>query len=154
MTAIVSTLLVGVLSALVPLVNIEAYLAVAAAEVSTPAVLLAAVGAVGQMVGKLLWYQAGVSSARVPWLGRKMQQPKWKARLEKWRARTAGRPFFTGVLLFVSAFIGFPPYAVIAALAGVLRANLVVFLVTGLVGRFLRFWAVLATAGAALRFFS
>ncbi len=150
MTAIVSTLLVGVASALVPLINVEAYLVVMATEMSAPDVVLSAVGAVGQMIGKLLWYQAGVSSTRFPWLGRKLRQPKWAARLTKWQARTAGRPYFTAALLFGSAFTGFPPYAVIAALAGVLRANIAVFLVTGLVGRFLRFWVVLATADAAV----
>jgi membrane protein YqaA with SNARE-associated domain len=39
---------------------------------------------------------------------------------------------------------GFPPLAVIAVLAGTLRMNFVIFIVTVFVGRTIRFWLVLA----------
>ena len=131
-------------SALVPILNAEAYVALAAKD--HPEVLVAAIAAVGQMVGKILWYYAGANAERLPYIRRKMEKPRTRASMDKWQARTQGRPWFTALLLFVSAAAGIPPYAVMAALAGVLRANLVVFLVTGLVGRFLRFWVVAAAA--------
>ena len=131
-------------SALIPILNAEAYVAVAAN--AHPAALIALIAAMGQMVGKTLWFYAGAHAERLPWIHRKMDRPKSRASMEKWQQRTQGRPWFTAALLFASAWAGIPPYAVIAALAGVLRVNLLVFLVTGLVGRFLRFWMVAEAA--------
>jgi membrane protein YqaA with SNARE-associated domain len=131
-------------SALVPILNAEAYVALAAH--SHPALLIALVAAVGQMVGKVLWYYAGANAERLPYIHRKMDRPKTRASMDRWQARTQGRPWFTAMLLFLSAWAGFPPYAVMAALAGVLRVSFVVFLLTGFVGRFLRFWIVAAAA--------
>lgn len=131
-------------SALIPILNAEAYVAVAANN--HPAVLVALIAAVGQMVGKTLWYYAGANAEKLPSIHRRMNKPKPRASMEKWQERTQGRPWFTALLLFASAWAGIPPYAVMAALAGVLRVNFLVFAVTGLVGRFLRFWIVAAAA--------
>ncbi|MBA3780664.1 VTT domain-containing protein [Nocardioides sp. InS609-2] len=131
-------------SALIPILNAEAYVAVAAN--TYPAILIASVAAVGQMVGKTLWYYAGANAEKLPWIHARMDKPKSRASMEKWQERTQGRPWFTAALLFASAWAGIPPYAVMAALAGVLRVNFLVFLLTGLVGRFLRFWIVAAAA--------
>lgn len=144
MKLLLGTFLFSFGSALVPILNAEAYIVVAAN--SYPALLIAVVASVGQMVGKVLWYYAGANAEKLPYIHRKMERPKTRASMEKWQARTQGRPWFTALLLFVSAWAGIPPYAVMAALAGVLRVNIVVFLVTGLVGRFLRFWIVAAAA--------
>lgn len=148
MKLLIGTFVFSFGSALVPILNAEAYVAVAAN--SHPAVLIALVAAVGQMVGKVLWYYAGAHAEKLPYIHRKMERPKTRASMDKWQARTHGRPWFTALLLFASAWAGFPPYAVMAALAGVLRVSFVVFLVTGLVGRFLRFWIVAAAASSLL----
>jgi membrane protein YqaA with SNARE-associated domain len=107
-------------SALVPLINIEAYL--------------------------------GASSLSWAWVRRRMETPKARARLEKWRTRTHERPLFAGALVFLSAFSGFPPFAILAVLAGQLRMNLALFFVLGLAGRWLRFTAVLGSAEWLVRF--
>ena len=52
----------------------------------------------------------------------------------------------TGALVLVSAFSGFPPFAILAVLAGQLRMHLALFFVLGLAGRWLRFTAVLGGA--------
>lgn len=133
----------AVLSALVPLINIEAIIVLASAKDSAPDWLLILMSAVGQMTGKLFWYYGGRELQRFGFVARRMNKPKAKAAMERWHARTEGRPWFTAGLLFVSAVVGLPPYAVIAVLAGVLRVRLWIFLVTGFVGRALRFWAVI-----------
>lgn len=46
-----------------------------------------------------------------------------------------------------SGFLGLPPYAVVAALAGTMRVNIVVFELTGLLGRAARFLVVLLGVG-------
>jgi membrane protein YqaA with SNARE-associated domain len=148
---VIWTVFLGALaSALIPVINIEAILALAAGKEPglTAALVLAA--SVGQMSGKVLWYWGGMHVDRAPWVRKHLEKPRPKATLDKWHERAEGRPWFTAGLLFFSAAVGLPPYAVMAVLAGVLRVNFVVFLVTGFLGRLVRFWAVVAGTTALL----
>lgn len=139
---------VSVASALLPLINVEAYLVGLTALTATDAVWsLALVGGVGQMVGKVVWYYLGANALKWGSVRRKLEKPKARAKLELWRDRTHDRPWFAAGLVFVSAVTGFPPFAIIAVLAGQLRMNLGMFVVVGTVGRTLRFAAVLGGAG-------
>ena len=147
MRDLLGVLALGFASALFPLVNIEAILGVRAAVAELVGIwLLARVAAVGQMVGKIIWYYLGASALNWGWIRRKVEQPKNAARLETWRARTHDRPVVAGLLVFVSAASGVPPFAILSVLAGQLRMNLLLFCVIGLVGRWLRFVAVLGGA--------
>ena len=138
----------GFASALVPIINIEAYLAVRAAVTEVGSVwTLSFVAAVGQMVGKLIWYQIGASSLGWGWVRRKVEKPKARARLELWRSRTHERPVLAGTLVFVSALLGLPPFAILAVVAGQLRMSLTLFLTLGFFGRWLRFVVVLGGVG-------
>jgi len=144
MRDLLTVLVLGFASALLPVLNIEAYLAVLAAVSEVGSVwTLSFAAAVGQMAGKLIWYQIGASSLSWGWVRRKVEKPKAQARLELWRTRTQERPVLSGVLVLVSAVTGLPPFAVLAVLAGQLRMNLSLFLTLGLVGRWLRFATVL-----------
>jgi membrane protein YqaA with SNARE-associated domain len=140
-------------SALLPLINIETILAVAVSRAPDHTWALLVAATVGQMLGKILWYWGGTHVERAPWVRRNLEKPRAKASLDKWHARAEGRPWFTAGLLFVSAATGIPPYAVTAVLAGVLRVPLWIFLVTGVLGRGLRFWAVLAGTSSLLHLF-
>ena len=134
-------------SALVPLVNIEAYLGVRGSVGGIDNVwVLGLAAGFGQMVGKVVWYYLGASSLHWGWVRRRMETPKAQARLETWRTRTHERPVVAGALVFVSAFSGFPPFAILSVLAGQLRMQLALFFGLGLVGRWLRFTAVLGGA--------
>lgn len=146
---LVSTFFYSAGAAVVTVLALEAYLAVAAVDRTYPSAVLAAVAAVGQIAGKLLWYWAGAGTTRLPWLRRKLDSPKAAAALTRWRERTEGRPVYTGAVLLASAFAGIPPFMVMSVVAGVLRVRLWLFVGTGLVGRFLRFWIVLEAAGYA-----
>lgn len=135
-------------SALVPLVNIEAYLGVRGSVGGIDNVwVLGLAAGFGQMVGKVVWYYLGASSLHWGWVRRRMETPKARARLETWRTRTHERPVVAGALVFVSAFTGFPPFAILSVLAGQLRMQLALFFGLGLAGRWLRFTAVLGGAG-------
>lgn len=148
MKLIIGTFLFSIASALLPFLNLEAYLAVVAADLPDLSPwALAAVGAGGQVVGKILWFLAGRESLRIPWIRKKMETPKWQASYEKWETRIHGRPAMAGLICFASAVSGFPPLAVVAVLAGSLRMNFVVFTLTCLAGRTIRFWIVLAGVG-------
>jgi membrane protein YqaA with SNARE-associated domain len=122
-------------SALVPLVNAEVlvltYVALAGPG-PAGALTIAAIAAVGQMLGKCTLYAAGRGAAKIP-LARQQRA------IERWGERFSRTP--RAVLLFVlgSAFSGFPPFYAVSVLAGTFRVNLVAFFLAGLVGRFLRF---------------
>lgn len=148
MRDLLTLVVLGFGSALVPVLNIEAYLAVRAAVSEVDAVwALSLAAAVGQMAGKLVWYQLGASSLSWGWVRRRFERPKATARLELWRARTHARPVLAGSLVLVSAFSGLPPFAVLAVVAGQLRMHLALFLVLGVAGRWLRFVVVLGGVG-------
>jgi membrane protein YqaA with SNARE-associated domain len=138
---------VGFLSALIPLVNIEAYLSVRGAVAGVESLwVLSLAAALGQMVGKVVWYYLGANSLHWAWVRKRIETPKAEARLELWRSRTHERPVLAGSLVLASAFSGFPPFAILAVLAGQLRMSLTLFFVLGLLGRWGRFAAVLGGA--------
>ena len=148
MKLVIGTFLFSVASALLPILNVEAYLAAVALKAHNLSDWqLAMVGGVGQGVGKVLWYIAGVESLRIRRIREKMETEKWQLSYEKWHERIVGRPFLAGGITFASAVTGFPPLAVIAVLAGTLRMNFPIFLVTVVAGRTIRFWLVLAGVG-------
>lgn len=147
MSALVTLFGIAVASALIPVINIEALLVGRGALAPGSGVwLVAGVAAVGQMTGKLVWYYAGANALRWRWIARKVDTPKAQARLGLWRARTRDRPLVAGSLLLVSAFVGLPPFAIIAVVAGQLRMSLALFLIVGTAGRWLRFAVVLGGA--------
>lgn len=137
------TLGVAFASALIPLINLETYLGAVVATTDNHNVwLLCVTAGIGQMLGKVLWYEAGRRSMEFAWVRKKMSSPKRQAQLELWRTRVQGRPVLGGAVLLASAFAGVPPYAVISVLAGQLRMSFALFCVTGLVGRTGRFAVV------------
>ena len=151
MTLLASTFGICFVSALIPLVNAEAYLGGVGALSEDPRVwALALVAGLGQMAGKLLWYLLGRNSLSWGWVRRKTESPKWQARLETWQRRTRGSPWLVGAVVLLSAAVGLPPFAVVAVLAGQLRMPLGLFFLTGLAGRVARFAAVLG--GTAMVF--
>jgi len=144
MRDLLALVVLGFVSALVPLLNIEAYLAIREVVAEVDSVWgMALAAAVGQMLGKLVWYRIGASSLGWGWVRRRAEKPKARARLELWRARTHQRPVLAGSLVLVSALTGMPPFAVLAVLAGQLRMSLTLFMTLGLAGRWLRFVLVL-----------
>lgn len=138
----------GAVSAVIPIFNMEAYISVLYASTQKDSALaIAFIGSFGQNIGKLVWYYICLGAVDIPWLRRRMDTPKRQASFEKWRDYVHGRPVMSGVLTFVSAAAGFPPFFAMAMVAGTLRMNVVVFFVSGLLGRTLFFWAWLAGVG-------
>ena len=139
------TLVVCVVSAIVPLVHTELYLVGVAALVDPrhlPA--LALVAAVGQMAGKVPVYYAGRGVLRMPF---------FKGRMEHWEEKLRVHPAGVDGVLFLSAFLGVPPIYAVSVSAGALRWSLARFLVIGFVGRTLRFLVVMAVPALAKSMF-
>ncbi|WP_022916946.1 YqaA family protein [Ruania albidiflava] len=129
------------LSAVVMVLPAELYLLGAAAWTDVPGIWLALAGAVGQVAGKMLSYLVGrgvLSTERL----RTRTQGRWvqrMTRVEDWCSEHGWGP---AAVTFVSAFSGLPPYALVAVLAGALRMPWWLFAAVSVLGRFLRFWAV------------
>ncbi|QZY29974.1 hypothetical protein [Nocardioides coralli] len=146
MRVLLAVLAVSFAGALVPLINTEAFLTWVATQERGTLVGAALVAAVGQVSGKLVWYVAGLRTVQSGWVHRKLAKSGGERTLARWQARTHERPWVAGGLLFVAAFVGLPPYLAVAAVAGPLGIGVRLFVLTGLVGRFLRFWLVLELA--------
>ncbi len=142
-----ATLGVALASALLPVINIEAYLiALAVSHGSGTAWWFALVATAGQMAGKVLFYYAGQGAMRLPALSSRKAGSRWFD-LGAWHSRLAGRPWVSVGVVFASAASGVPPFAIISLLAGMLRVPLMWFLVAGSVGRYARFMVVLMVPG-------
>lgn len=96
-----------------------------------------------------------VSAAAGPTSTTPVEPPTLRSRVRGWSGlrrveAVAGRPWATGMLCFVSASVGLPPFAVVAVLLGRFRMPVVSFLVVGGLGRLVRFAAVAGLSGSLL----
>lgn len=133
-----ATLIISVLSGLIPVVNGELYLIAAIIVANDPvvALILAVIVAIGQMLAKIVLYYAARGATqlgRTTRFGAKLE--KAQALIERWR----NKPL---TLLFVSAVTGLPPFYLVSLLAGVVGIRFPVFLFLGLLGRVIRFVAL------------
>jgi membrane protein YqaA with SNARE-associated domain len=137
-------LVLAFVSAFVPVVSIELALVAAAATGSSGRLLLTQVlaAAAGQMVGKSCFFLGG--RGVLDWRKRnKASRPPRSERLSRLMARAARQRAAGAATVFMSAFTGLPPFAVVSALAGAWRLRLASFFVVGLAGRSARFGSVL-----------
>jgi membrane protein YqaA with SNARE-associated domain len=135
------TLLVCFVSGLVPFINAEVWLVAIALSVAAPATLACVVvlAAIGQMIAKVLLYLAAKGALELP-------TGRYRAAVDRARARIAGWKKKPLLLLAVSSSVGLPPFYVVALLAGALEIRLPAFCVLGLLGRIVRFGAVVVIA--------
>ena len=145
MNLVWATLGYSILSSVVPIFNIELYLAALATQVTPEQALpLAVMAGVGQALGKYVWYYATVHSMRMPMMQRWLGTEKRQAQLLLWEKRIAGRPALAGGVTFVSGLFGVPPLLVMGVAAGVVRMNIWLFMLMIFLGRGLQSWLILA----------
>ena len=134
----------GVLTAVFPLINMEAYiLGVGALADDINIWLVATVAGIGQAVGKIPWYEVSRSSMEWRYVRRKMENPDWRRRYDQVRTLTERKPWLGLTLVFTSALVAVPPLAITAVLAGQLRFPRLAFHAAIVVGRTLQFAALL-----------
>ncbi len=141
-----------VVSALVPVFSTEVYLVgLAIAQPQLHWGWLALTAAIGQLIGKIVFYYAGRKAPTLPFSlhrGRDQQRAgHWAHQLHRLRDSLQQNPKQMTTVLLVSALTGLPPFAATSALAGLARLPLLTFVVTGLTGRFTRFAAIAASPG-------
>lgn len=133
------TLVIGVLSGLVPVVNGELYLigvVLLTKQHVLPAIVLALVVAIGQMIAKIILYKAAAGATvlgKDSRLGRRILRARGK--VADWRDKPLA-------ITFVSAVFGLPPFYLVTLLAAVLGVRFRAFLILGIIGRTIRFVAI------------
>jgi membrane protein YqaA with SNARE-associated domain len=139
-----TTFAVSVASALLPFLPMEAYiLGAGAASAGVPkAISLGVAAGAGATVGKIVWYEAARRGIDSKWAQKKLANPKVKAGYEKWVARMQGRPVYSASVMFVAASVGIPPLLVMAAVGGLMKMPMWVFVPTVFIGRTARFTAL------------
>lgn len=142
MTGLVEALVTlgyGLASALVPVVNAEAY-AVLAGHRTGHAVVVVVALAIGQTAGKLLLFEAARRGTG-RWsqkLGRRNRSARWTEPVRRWLSnRRTGLP-----TVFVSAAVGIPPLALVSLAAGTANLRRWEFATACLAGRVIRFAAL------------
>ncbi|MBM7519678.1 VTT domain-containing protein [Nocardioides nitrophenolicus] len=136
-----TTFAFSIASALLPFLPIEVYILGAGAArpgVATAISLGVAAGA-GATIGKIVWYELARRGAESAWAQKKLSSPKIKASYEKWVARMQGRPWYAAGIMFIAASAGVPPLLAMAAVGGLLKMPMWVFVPTVFLGRSLRF---------------
>jgi membrane protein YqaA with SNARE-associated domain len=124
-------------SALIPVINAEVFLAGVVVVVGgvTQAIVLGALVAFGQMLGKSVVYAGMRGGSRLA--GDKAS--KLRALVSRWGNRPQ-------LVMFVSATASLPPYLLVAALAGVSKIRFRQFFAIGLAGRTIRFVTIAVIA--------
>lgn len=145
MKAFFGTLGFSILSAVVPIFNVEVYLVALATQIPKSAALPVAIAAgAGQAMGKVLWYHGTAKSLELPWMKRRMESERWKRSFDRWEQRIEERPRMATAFMLSSALVGFPPLLVMGAIAGALKFRMSMYVSTIFIGRTLQSWAILA----------
>lgn len=131
--------LTALVSAFLPFIPIEVLLAGAIRETASPWWALALVATVGQMVGKTVIFLIGRQSMNWGWLQRRLHRHNLDATVTRISNASNRRPLVLDLTVAGSAFCGFPPFAVTSLVAGHLECSLTRFVLSGTLGRLVRF---------------
>ena len=132
-----------VIGGFVPIINAEVYLATAGAMSERSMIIpLVLAGTLGQMTAKTAIFFAGQGMLRLPVARDSERMQRVLAKAKAWRGPVE-------LFVFISAVVGIPPFYIVSLLGGALKLRPWHFIVLGLVGRFIRFYIVVAGANAA-----
>lgn len=136
-----TTFAFSIASALLPFLPIEVYIlgAGASQEGTATAIALGIAAGAGATVGKIVWYEVARRGVESAWAQKKLGNSKVRAGYEKWLVRMQGRPWYAAGIMFVAASVGIPPLLVMAAVGGLLKMPMWIFVPTVFVGRSIRF---------------
>ncbi len=153
---VVTAFLYGIGSAIIPILNAEAYVTATALVLSSTEIVVMVVGvSAGTTVGKVILVRAARAGREVARRRpRKVREPGRFGRAVRFVGDILiawlDHPVRAVVTVFVSSFVGIPPLLAVAVVAGASTMKMWVFAVAVFVGRAGRFAAI---AGAAYGLF-
>lgn len=138
---IYGSLVIGFLSGIIPILNIELYLIFLALKgnFQNDFLLISFLASLGQTISKIIVYKSSLSVGALK-SSKKINMQKIKDLSEKFMKND----YRGDLLIFASASVGLPPVLLTPIVAGLARYPLVRFVFIVLIGRWLRFWACLA----------
>ncbi|CAG7656798.1 hypothetical protein [Actinacidiphila bryophytorum] len=154
-----TTLLVGALSAVLPVTPVEPYVIAVVTTTGDAAWLVGTVAGAGQTAGELIVFLAVRGTLRSVWIRGRLTRaegasrsatPAPPGRFRRWTtAATArlDRPRQAAAVLFTSAVTGLPPLLLTSAYAARTPMSAAVFSATCLTGRTIRFTLVASAPG-------
>ncbi|MDT7790167.1 MAG: hypothetical protein QOF58_8586 [Pseudonocardiales bacterium] len=156
-------------SALIPFISVEAWVVgVGARWPGVSCWLVGLVVAVAQVLGKLLYFYAARGDIKLPnWLHRKEKVRTKPSKLARWlgpgtrmhrwgdwiHVKCKAHPNWMAGTHGVSALVGVPPFMATSVLAGLAGMSTLMFVATGLVGRFARFSFLAASPAMVMAWF-
>ena len=150
----------GVLSAIVPVINAEAYVVASQVTAVAGAVPIAVGVAVGQTIGKVVMFYGVRRGRDLPSVQRLRAERRARAvgpRMARWRAfverllELVGDVRWGLPITFLAAFVGIPPLYAVALLAGATTMKGRWFVLVVLTGRVLRFVLIAVGVDWAVR---
>ncbi|MHB1065679.1 MAG: VTT domain-containing protein [Georgenia sp.] len=124
---------------------VEVYLVGAAVTADVAAIPVALVAAVAQVTGKMPFYLVGRGVLDLAHVRRRgAATGTWARRMTAVEEWARSHPWGPSAVTAVAAFGSVPPYAVVSVLAGTVGMRWWLFALVSLVGRFLRFWALMS----------
>ena len=138
-----ATFIFSLLSAVIPFLNLEFYLATVSAIAPnslTYLTIILLIATLSHMIGKGVLYGAGRGVVKISWNNHKFspkQIKKLQLRMEKLQTHNSAFLFFSGVT-------GLPPFYLVTIIAGTLKINFWNFFICGFAGRLIRLAFVLA----------
>jgi len=128
-----ATFIICLLSGFIPIVNAEIYLiTISSFTTKTDCVFIILISTSAQMIAKSIIYLSGRGVLNVSLHKYENKLGKVKEKFKKWENKSF-------IFIFLSAFTGFPPFLVVSILSGMLTLNFNRFLISGFLGRLLRF---------------
>jgi membrane protein YqaA with SNARE-associated domain len=138
----------GLVSAIVPVINAEAYVVASQVTAVAGAVPVAVGITLGQTAGKVAMFYAVREGRQLPFVKARREERRARpasANRLRWRAfldrllQLVGDPRWGLPITFLAAFVGVPPLYAVALLAGATRMNGGWFTVMVFAGRLIRF---------------
>lgn len=131
------TYIICFISGFIPIVNAEIFLIIVSSLITKslflPVLLLATLG---QMTAKTVLFFSGMGVIKLSLKRFENKINDTMVKIKNWGSKV-------DLLIFISAFTGFPPFYIITIASGMIRHKLYRFFICGFTGRLLRFGIVM-----------
>lgn len=127
-----TTLVVSILSGIIPIINTEVYLVAVATLTPAQAWPIILITTLGHVIAKIILYQAGRHGVRP-------LSKRFGRQIERAEAAFRRHPAGVDTVVAMSGLTGFPPFYGVSVMAGVMKIPLARFVLVATPARLLRF---------------